>query len=190
MAGLARRLEQEGYRVLNLDYPSRRHSIEQLADWIEPHVTAFTAEAQAPVHFIGHSMGGLVISEYLARYPCPQLGRVVMLGTPNRGSRFADLLRHQPVFRWFYGPAGQQLATDVVRTTPALPSVGVIAGESRLNPLSAHILGELSDGTVSISSTRPEIPHSHIVVPAAHTFMPDRATVQQQVVTFLSSGKF
>ena len=190
MASLARRLEAEGYRVLNLDYPSRRLNTQELAEWIHPAVAEFVEQSDGPVHFIGHSMGGLVINDYLPRYPCAKLGHVVMLGTPLHGSRFADMLRDNPLFRAFFGPAGQQLTTDIERRAAAMPSVGIIAGESRLNPLSGTILGETSDGTVAISSTRPDIPHHHIIVPAAHMFMPDRPQVQDRVVQFLGHGKF
>ena len=65
-----------------------------------------------PVHFVGYSMGGLIIRAYLQKYRPQHLGRVVMLGTPNQGSEVADAIRHFWLYRRFYGPAGQELITD------------------------------------------------------------------------------
>ena len=73
-----------------------------------PAVADFAATTDGPIHFVGHSMGGLLTRVYLARYRPARLGRVVMLGTPNGGSELADLLKGLAIYRAFYGPAGLQ----------------------------------------------------------------------------------
>lgn len=189
MRGLQERLEQEGYRVLNIDYPSRSQHIEALADSIHPQIEAFLKGTQGPVHFVGHSMGGLVINAYLASHPTERAGRVVMLGTPNRGSKIADMLRDTLLYKYFYGPAGQQLCTDNAPCVPSSAQLGVIAG-TWAHPLGSLILGEESDGTVAVSSTRPDGPHQHVKAHSGHAFMPNNKVVQAQVVRFLHDGKF
>ena len=98
MRGLARHLEKEGYAVCNIRYPSTRKTINDLADHIHAEVTAFS-EAKK-LHFVGYSMGGLLIRAYLDRYQIASLGRVVMLGTPNAGSEVADFIGNWKFYRW------------------------------------------------------------------------------------------
>src|SRR6185369_12329883 len=93
-----------GFATLNLDYASRRKPLEALAADIHPDITAFARTIGGPLHFVAHSMGGLLTRVYVARYRPAALGRVVMLGTPNGGSEVADLLQGLWVYRAFYGP--------------------------------------------------------------------------------------
>ena len=103
--------EAAGFATLNIGYASRHKPLETLADDIHPAIARFAASTEGPVHFVGHSMGGLLTRVYLARYRPARLGRVVMLGTPNGGSEIADRLKHLIAYRAFFGPAGQQLGT-------------------------------------------------------------------------------
>ena len=105
-------LEGEGYATLNLGYASRRKTLEALAEDIHPAIELFASGLTGSVHFVCHSMGGLLARVYLARYRPQRLGRVVMLGTPNGGSEIADRLKHMAAYRAFFGPAGQQLGTQ------------------------------------------------------------------------------
>jgi pimeloyl-ACP methyl ester carboxylesterase len=157
MEPLARRLREQGYTVCNIDYPSRRHPLEKLASIILPEVQACAEEAGI-VHFVGHSMGGLLIRTLLHHHPLQHQGKVVMLGTPNHGSEVADFLKDWKLYRWLYGPAGQQLGTHPVLRenlfgTPDFP-LGIIAGTRSIDPLSSWIIGRPSDGKVSVHSTR------------------------------------
>ena len=111
MKRLATHLEIRGYAVLNLDYPSTRHSLEALSDMVRQAVEEFAAGLRR-VHFVGFSMGGLLVRSYLARHRPKNLGRTVMIGTPNNGSEVADLLRRNILYGKLFGPAGQELVTD------------------------------------------------------------------------------
>jgi pimeloyl-ACP methyl ester carboxylesterase len=104
-------LEASGFATLNLDYASRRMPLEMLADDIHSTVAGFATGVDGSLHFVCHSMGGLLARVYLARYRPQRLGRVVMLGTPNGGSEIADRLKNFTAYRAFFGPAGQQLGT-------------------------------------------------------------------------------
>src|SRR5262245_2884638 len=140
MRKLERALQGTGFATLNLRYPSRKKPLELLAADIHGAVTQFAETIDGPVHFVGHSMGGLLARVYVAKFRPPKLGRVVMLGTPNGGSEVADLLHHLALYRTWYGPAGQQLTTRLDATLTSLPAldypVGIIAGNRSIHPLS------------------------------------------------------
>ena len=105
-------LERAGFATLNLDYASRRKALEALAEDIHPAIELFADRIDGSVHFVCHSMGGLLARVYIARHRPQRLGRVVMLGTPNSGSEIADRLKNFGAYRAFFGPAGQQLGTQ------------------------------------------------------------------------------
>ena len=108
---LQRVLERDGYRVVNQTYPSRTQPVEALAQrWLAPLVAVHAAAPR--LHFVTHSMGGIVLRCFLRDHAVPNIGRVVMLAPPNHGSDLADRLRQTWFYRTFNGPAGQQLGTD------------------------------------------------------------------------------
>ena len=193
MDPLAKRLRAEGYNVLNIDYPSRQGDLATLADHIHPQIAEFLEQhPKGNVHFVGHSLGGLLTREYLQRHPLERNGRVLMIGTPNQGSTAVDRIRSSrlaPLGRWLAGPVGDQLATDHPRAHLTRNTVGIIAGELPLNPMRL-LGGEASDGLVTVESTRLGTPHKHIVVPAEHVSMPVNPRVMQEAVQFLKTGKF
>lgn len=190
MRSLAHVLQEDGFRVLNLDYPSRRFDLSELAQWIHRPIESFLAGQTGKVHFVGHSMGGLLIRYYLAAYPLATLGRIVMLGTPNRGSEVADFLQGWRLYRWLYGKAGQQLCTHTAHLPLADAQIGIIAGNVSVDPLSSWIIGTENDGKVSIASTKPPEPHLHTITAASHSFMPANKSVQALVRRFLKDGNF
>src|SRR6266404_8512911 len=104
-------IEAAGFTTLNVDYASRRKTLETLADDIHPAIQCFADATDGSIHFVGHSMGGLLARVYLTKYRPKRLGRVVMLGTPNGGSEIADRLKELLPYRAWLGPAGQQLGT-------------------------------------------------------------------------------
>ncbi|MES2985244.1 MAG: alpha/beta fold hydrolase [Pseudomonadota bacterium] len=194
MRKLASFLEKSGFEVLNLGYPSTRHSIEAIADAITPRMAAFAESIPGKVHLVGYSMGGLVIRACLHRYKPQNLGRVVMIGTPNQGSEVADFLRDIKLYRLLYGPAGQQLVTDqsgFVHHFGAVDyEVGVIAGNRPVDFISSRIIGKANDGKVSIDSTRLTGMKDHVIVPSSHTFFPGNRHMCRQALAFLQHGKF
>jgi len=197
MEKLAAFLSGKGYRVANVGYPSTRFSIGDLVDIVRPQIDAAVKEAgDGRVHFIGYSMGGLLIRAFLRNHRPPKLGRVVMVGTPNNGSQIADFLKTWPLYRKFYGPAGQQLITDQTAMTKLFGTVdyelGIIAGNRTIDPVSSLIIGLRipNDGKVSVESTRLDGAAAHIVIPANHTFLPVNKIMWRQALSFLQDGRF
>ncbi len=191
---LERALRANGFATLNIDYASRRKPIAGLADDIHPEVARF-AEREAPLHFVAHSMGGLVTRAYIAKYRPDRLAGVVMLGTPNGGSEVADLLSGYRLYNAFYGPAGLQLTTTSTSRPDALPAVdypvGVIAGNRFIDPVAGLlVLPKPNDGRVSVQSAMVAGMADHIVVKASHTGLPRHAGAIEQTIAFLRDGRF
>jgi pimeloyl-ACP methyl ester carboxylesterase len=191
---LERALRASGFATLNIDYASRRKPITALADDIHPEVARF-AERDAPLHFVAHSMGGLVTRAYIAKYRPDRLAGVVMLGTPNGGSEVADLLSGYRLYNAFYGPAGLELTTTSTSRPDALPAVdypvGVIAGNRFIDPVAGLlVLPKPNDGRVSMQSAMVAGMADHIVVKASHTGLPRHAGAIEQTIAFLRDGRF
>ncbi|MCP3405859.1 alpha/beta fold hydrolase [Bradyrhizobium sp. CCGB01] len=192
---LERALQRRGFATLNLDYPSRKKPIEALAEEIHAPVAAFAAQCDGAIHFVAHSMGGLLARVYISRHRPARLGRVVMLGTPNGGSEVADLLKDISIYRAVFGPAGLQLTTAQAPALADLPSpdypVGIIAGCRTIAPIaSTFVLPRPNDGRVSVASAKLADMADHIVVKASHTGLPRHTVAIEQTIAFLHDGRF
>ncbi len=199
MHGIARALARDGYRVTNLSYPSRSVPLESLADtWLPAQLAAHGIAGSTRVHFVTHSMGGLIVRRWLATSAAgTRVGRVVMLAPPNAGSEVSERLRSFPPFRWFTGVNGARLGT--ARTDlpcqlgpwPATTAdLGVIAGNRSLNPLFSSWLPGEDDGKVSVASTHLAGERDHRVVPYSHTWLGARTETLRHIRTFLAHGHF
>jgi pimeloyl-ACP methyl ester carboxylesterase len=192
---LEKALQVSGFATLNLDYASRKKPLEALAADIHPAISDFARTNGGPVHFVAHSMGGLLTRVYVATYRPVWLGRVVMLGTPNGGSEVADLLKRLAIYRAFYGPAGLQLSTEQDAVPRSLPppdyAVGVIAGIRSIFPISSiFILPRPNDGRVSLQSAGLADMADCTTVEASHTGLIRNRIAIDQTIAFLREGRF
>ena len=188
-------LRETGIETLNLDYPSRKKQIDCLADHVHPAVSNFAAKNKSSIHFVGHSMGGLLARAYIAKYRPANLGRVVMLGTPNGGSELADRLQDFSLYRLFYGPAGLQLTThsnDMLKSLPAVDyAVGIVAGTRSVDPVASFLnLPKPNDGRVSVQNSKLTGMADHITVEVSHSGLLSHRGVIDQTIEFLQHGSF
>lgn len=196
MARLATELAND-YHLINHTYPSRKYSIEELARLaIKPALAR--CNKNQPVHFVTHSLGGILVRQYLSEHDIPNLGHVVMLGPPNHGSEIVDFFKQSPFLQTLFyaanGPAGKQLGTDQTSKPNSLGEVkfplGVVAGNKSFNLLLSMFLPTEGDGKVTVESSKVQGMIDHLILPVDHTFMMRDPTVIRQVKAFLQNGFF
>jgi pimeloyl-ACP methyl ester carboxylesterase len=194
LGSLESSLQDAGYNTVAITYPSTDYSIDKITDYLHKnHLTEDFWSEQDKVHFVSHSMGGLVTRAYLDKYRQDKIGRVVMLAPPHGGSEVADLLSGFPLYDWYYGPAGAELKTGHRQKDKTKPyyDVGIIAG-TREWPyiVAAFLVPGKGDGRVSVKNTKWPSAKDHIALPATHTFIMNKKTVHDHVLEFLENGKF
>ncbi|MFT4707724.1 MAG: triacylglycerol lipase [Ascidiaceihabitans sp.] len=185
-------LEVEGFTVVRPGYASTKATISELADETIPKAVAACPEGE--IHFVTHSMGGILVRDWLSRNKLENLGRVVMLAPPNQGSEVIDTFAGLYLFDQINGPAASQLGTGDRSLPLALPAVdypvGVIAGNQSLNVYFSALLPGFDDGKVSVSSTVVKGMMDHITLPVTHTFMMNNPSVITETLVFLQTGAF
>lgn len=193
MGDLEEFLSNQGYQVLNIDYPSRKHPISELAEIVRDEVASKTRDA-GKIHFVTHSMGGIILRYMQQNDPLLNLGRVVMLSPPNHGSEIVDALGELWLFQFINGPAGRQLGTDGASIPKQLGKVnfelGVITGDRSINWINSLMIPGKDDGKVSIESARIEGMIDFLVVHVSHPFIMKDKTVIARCLHFLQNGSF
>lgn len=192
-----RELRRHGYTVVNVSYPSQRLSIPELAEQTLGPVFASAAPGAGRVHLVTHSLGGILVRQWLHDHGVPsRLGRVVMLAPPNGGSEIVDTLAGWRLYAWLNGPAGVDLGTAAhhaparLGALPAGVEVGVIAGGFSWNPLFSALIEGPDDGKVSVARTHVPGEAGHLVLPYSHTWLMNRAETRRRVLAFLRDGRF
>ncbi|WP_281066831.1 esterase/lipase family protein [methane-oxidizing endosymbiont of Gigantopelta aegis] len=193
MAKLEKALTKQGYSTINMDYPSTKYPIEELAENTIPKALA-CCHNSAKVHFVTHSLGGILARHYLANHTIENLGRVVMLGPPNKGSNIVNKLHQLAVYQFINGPAGMQIGAEESSLPNQLGAVnfelGVIAGTRTVNPVLSLMLEKPNDGKVSVENSKVDGMTEHITLPVTHTFMMNNNSVISYVIHFLKYGTF
>ena len=188
-------LEDQGYSVWNESYDSTGEDIPTLANSVIPEALGDCERRNAaPVHFVTHSMGGILLRQYLQDHEIGNLGNVVMISPPNQGSEVVDLLGELALFKALLGPAATQLGTDEdsvpAKLSPVDARIGIIAGTRSSDPWFSDIIEGEDDGKVSVDSTRLPEMADMVTVEHGHTFIMNQQSVIELVVRFLETGSF
>lgn len=195
MYRLERALRNAGYLTVNTGYPSRTASITQLGEKAIAEALAHPdLRGCATIHFVTHSLGGILVRSYFVRHEDQRLGRVVMLGPPNGGSEVVDRIGTWALFRMVNGPAGDELGTgrDSLpnQLGPVNFTLGVIAGDRSINWINSRMIPGPDDGKVSVERTRVAGMKEHIIVHATHPFLMKNKTAIANTLRFLKTGTF
>lgn len=192
MKPLELRLERAGFAVENIHYDSMDQNPDQILRKLRRKIHECCVDALR-LHFVTHSLGGILTRAYLVESRPANLGRVVMIAPPNKGSELADWIAESELLRWMMGPTAIELGTaqDSLpnRLPPADFDLGIIAGTGSVNPFGTMVEGE-SDGTVSVESTKLAGMDDFIALPYSHTFIMQVEAVAEQVEVFLRTGRF
>lgn len=194
MNSLEKELQKNGYLVVNNSYASRKAGIPELSAAVEKGIHECRIARGENIHFVTHSLGGILVRYYFQSHRVPDVKRVVMLGPPNRGSEIVDIFGSSRWFKAFTGPAGSQLGTrqdDIPKKLDVIPlEVGVIAGNKNMDPWFSRYLPKPNDGKVSVQSTKLTEMKDFIVLPNGHTFICSSKTAIIQVMHFIAHGRF
>ena len=196
MLRLENTLVKHGYYVANVSYPSREYPIEVLAPAA---IRTGLAECRkltnyTKMHFVTHSLGGILVRYHTVENEIDKLGRVVMLAPPNQGSNAVDALARTPGFDWLNGPAGYQLgkgedSIPLQLDTPEF-DFAVIAGNRTIDPITSAVLDNPDDGRVSVEDTKLEGMRDFVVVPVSHAMIMQDREVIRLVMNYLAFGRF
>jgi pimeloyl-ACP methyl ester carboxylesterase len=187
MAAMAKRLRARGHPVRVFSYPTRADNLDGHADDLHRFLLENGGEE---LHLVGHSMGGLVILNMLSRYDDVPPGRVVLMGTPVRGSKVVKRLARLPGQKYLFGKARDNLLQGF-RVSPAKRETGMIRGTRSFGL--GQIAGkqnEPNDGSISVSETQLEGLKDAVELEVAHSEMLVSAEVVEQVEQFLLTGAF
>ncbi|MEL7187215.1 MAG: alpha/beta fold hydrolase [Pseudomonadota bacterium] len=195
MRPMANALQEAGYATVNVDYPSQSGTIEEIAPVaVGMGLAGCRAIDAGKIHFVTHSMGGILLRYHEKHASIPELGRVVMLGPPNQGSSMVDRTRDWPGFGWLSGEAGAQLGTDEnsmpLQLGPVDFDLGVIAGTRTVNILMSAMMPDEDDGKVTVGETRVEGMDDFLVVGKSHRYITRGDVVIRNTESFLRDGHF
>ena len=196
MQPMARYLSEHGYTTVNVPYSSFRHDLDKLVSIVNEEIRPWIEKGQT-VHFVTHSLGGVVVKRLLEKLELRQkekIGRVVMLAPPHKGSEIVDWIRSSPLrsIKGVLGPAGEFLSSArMAMQSEEFPSdveAAVIMGEKSAIPFFRKLLDASNDGIVSVEKGRLLGIKAFKVVDADHTFISSEPSVMQLTANFIDHG--
>lgn len=189
MLPLARRLTTCGFCCRVFSYPSLSKSVAQNADRLSLWLSAIEAPT---VHFVCHSLGGILVRALLARSEWHRPGRVLTLGTPHLGCQVAKRLGAHAALAWTVGASLEHGLDGDVAPWPPGQQVATIAGARSIG-LGRLVMPELpkpNDGVVAVAETDLGDEHIRAVLPVSHSGMLLSRTVAEYACEYLKFGRF
>lgn len=183
-----------GYDIESIGYSSFTKSIDEIKATVFAQINTIAFHKYEKIHFVGHSLGGLLCRAYLDRYRVQNLGNVVLIGSPNGGTELVDSYKKE----WWFdyaGPTAKVLGTDKNSFPKSLKKpyypVGVIAGvvTTQMDMIEEAFDGE-HDGMVSVESTKIEGMSDFIKIKTNHSMMRYDDEVASQTIYFLQKSSF
>jgi dienelactone hydrolase len=189
---LAHRLEDAGYYVRRVEYSSLDQTPDEILKKVRSQINQCCQKHTQSVHFVGHSLGGLMVRAYLQNNKVDKLGRVVLLGTPNKGTEAADHFSNSWLMD-ILGPTDKALGTDDKSFPKSLKApyypVGVIAGEIK-SKFNDPVIPGKDDGLVSVEATKIDAMTDFIILETGHSMMRYDKEVADQTIEFIKNGMF
>lgn len=180
-------LARRGYAVRTFAYRGRHPlegNVERLARFARESLRG------RPAHFVGHSLGGVLVLETLNRHAELTASSAVLLGAPVRGCYAGRRFGRARVGRWMMGasrPLWDERPASWKRATP----LGVIAGTLPLGL--GRAIGRLpgeNDGVVCVAETAVAGMTDQALVPIGHSSLIVSRRVADMTARFLSTGRF
>jgi len=190
MDPMANFLNQEGeFHTINIPYPSYRKPIQDHAKRIRQIIDEHNKGGR--IHFVTHSLGGIIARHLLCELTPAQTGHTVMLAPPNQGSEIIAWLDHWGPLKHTLGPSGQQLRMGAVDAPPLPPHAraAVIMGNQSILPFFRHLLDQENDGIVSVESGKIKGACEFQIIEADHTFIATHPLAQSMTLQFLQEGE-
>ena len=188
-------LSQQGYSVINADYPSTDYTIEEISSqYLHGILQNQCTDTLKRINFVTHSMGGIIVRYYMQSTGLENIGRVVMLSPPNEGSELADIYGAFWPVRRVLGPSVRQLGRGENSVPLSLGELnfeaGIITGRATLDPVGSLLIPGEDDGRVAVESARVGNMTDFLVVDSSHSFIMDSSVVLKQTAFFLKNGRF
>lgn len=188
MLPFARLLSEHGFNTQVFGYYSIMQNLNDHSQALAKRVQQHYQTTDAPLHLVGHSLGGLVLRRFAHDFPDWVRGKIVTLGTPHQGSQTAHLLKRFMPFT--LGFAYRNALDGNVPPLPENICLGSIAGCKSLGLGQVFHLDNGNDGTVTIAETRLAGMRDHIILPVSHTGMLLDKACATQTAHFLKHGSF
>ena len=195
MDRMSNALAAAGFDVCNVSYPSRQHGIVALAEnFVAPKILECFPDGQPPIHFVTHSLGGIIVRQLAFAGLVENFGRVVMLSPPNQGTEVVDKLGNLALFSAVSGPAGRELGTgpDALPAQLGIPpfEFGIITGTRSINLFLSLMIPGPDDGKVSVARAKLDGMKDFLAMPVTHPFIMRNVKVIDQTIRFLNYGEF
>lgn len=196
MMKIGERLVDNGYNVINVGYPSSEIPIKEISrEYFQNVIQKNCIDSTKKIHFVTHSMGGIVVRDYIGSPDASdKIGRVVMLAPPNRGSEIIDNFKGVGILEKIIGPAGMELGTSDADTPIKLGNAkvptGIIIGTGKTFPLLDLFIENENDGMVSVENAKLGGMRDFKISDPSHTMITFDSNVITMILRFLKTEKF